>query len=74
MVLSLAKTNRHVEKGQGYGALHSAETQVPPMLFAGLTSTAPKNERILADISLEVEAISQCGSGGLDDVNSHRLT
>ena len=28
VVLSLAKTNRLVEKGQGDGALHSAETQV----------------------------------------------
>ena len=40
------------------------------MLLAGLTSTASKskkNSRTLADTKLEMEVISQSGSGGLDD-------
>ena len=40
------------------------------MLLAGLTTTATrskKNARTLADTKLEIEVISQCGSGGLFD-------
>ena len=40
---------------------------IPPMLLAGLISTASKsrkNARTLADTKLEVEVIGQCGSGG----------
>ena len=40
------------------------------MLLAGLISTASKskkNTRNLADTKLEMEVISQCGSGVLDD-------
>ena len=40
------------------------------LLLAGLTTTATrskKNARTLADTKLEIEVISQCGSGGLDD-------
>ena len=39
------------------------------MLLAESISTASKvkrNERTLADTRLEIEVISQCGSGGLD--------
>ena len=41
----------------------------------GLISTASKvkrNERTLADTRLEIEVISQCGSGGLDDYKASR--
>ena len=40
------------------------------MLLACLTTTATrskKNARTLVDTKLEMEVISQCGSGGLDD-------
>ena len=47
------------------------ENLIPPMLlWAGLTTTATrskKNARTLADTKLEMELISECGSGGLDD-------
>ena len=39
------------------------------MLLAGLTTTAvrsKKTARTLADTKLEIEIISQCGSGGLE--------
>ena len=45
------------------------------MLLAGLTTTAKrskKNAWILADTKLEMEVISQCGSGGLDDYKPSR--
>ena len=45
------------------------------MLLAGLTTTATrskKNARTLADTKLEMEVISQCGSGGLDDYKPSR--
>ena len=48
---------------------------IPPMLLAGLTSTATrskKSARTLADTKLEMEVISQCGSGGLDDYKPSR--
>ena len=40
------------------------------MLLVGLISTsskAKKSEKTLADIRLEMEVISQCRSGGLED-------
>ena len=40
------------------------------MLLAGLTTTATKTKttaRTLVDTKLEMEIISQCGSGGLDE-------
>ena len=46
-----------------------------PMLMAGLTTTATKskkNARTLADTQLELEVISQCGSGVLDDYKLSR--
>ena len=46
-----------------------------PMLLAELISTASKvrrNERTLADTRLEMEVISQCGYGGLDDYKPSR--
>ena len=45
------------------------------MLLAGLTTTAKrskKNAWTLADTKLEMEVISQCGSGGLDDYKPSR--
>ena len=45
------------------------------MLLAGLTTTATrskKNVRTLADTKLELEVISQSGSGGLDDYKPSR--
>ena len=51
------------------------ENLIPPMLLAGLTITATKSKktaRTLEDTKLEMEIISQCGSGGLDDYRSSR--
>ena len=48
-----------------------------PMLLAGLTTTATrskKNARALVDTKLEMEVISQCGSGGLDDYKPSRTS
>ena len=45
------------------------------MLLAGLTTTATrskKSARTLADTKLEMEVISQCRSGGLDDYKPSR--
>ena len=45
VVMSLAKLSRLREVGQGGGAIHGGretENQVPPMLLAGLISTASK--------------------------------
>ena len=73
MVMSLAKVSRPNEVGQGDGAMHGGrerENKVPPMLLAGLISTASKakkSERTLADTRLEIEVISQGGSRGLED-------
>ena len=78
VVTSLAKVSRPNEAGQGDGVAKGGrenENQVPPILLAGLVSTASKvkrNERTLADIRLEIEVISQCGSGGLDDYKPSR--
>ena len=51
------------------------ENLIPAMLLAGLITTATrskKNARSLADTKLEMEVISQCGSGGLDDYKPSR--
>ena len=48
---------------------------MPPMLLTGLISTASRvkrNEGTLADTRLEMEVISQCGSGGLNDYKPSR--
>ena len=78
VVASLAKVARPSESGQGDGAALAGvekENLSPPMLLAGLTSTATrskKSARTLADTRLEMEVISQCGSGGLDDYKPSR--
>ena len=51
------------------------ENLIPPMLLAGLTSTATrskKSARTLADAKLQLEVISQCGSRELDDYKPSR--
>ena len=48
---------------------------IPPMLLAGLTITATKSKktaRTLEDTKLQMEIISQCGCGGLDDYRPSR--
>ena len=78
VVISLAKVYRPSEFGQGGGVRRGGrenENQVPPMLLAGLISTASKakkSERTLADTRLEMEVISQCGSGGLEEYKPSR--
>ena len=78
VVASLARAARPSENGQGDGATLAGEEKenlIPPMLLAGLTTTATrsnKNARTLADTKLEMEVISQCGSGGLDDYKPSR--
>ena len=75
---SLAGVAHSSESGQGDGAMLAGgekENPIPPMLLAGLTTTATrstKNARTLADTKLEMEVISQCGSGGLDDYKPSR--
>ena len=72
VVSSLTKASRPSEKRQGDGAASGVgekENLIPPMLLAGLISTASKSKkraRTLADTKLEMEVIGQCGSGGLD--------
>ena len=78
LVASLARAARPSESGQGDGARLAGgekENLISPMLLAGLTTTATrskKNARTLADTKLEMEVISQCGSGGLDDYKPSR--
>ena len=78
-VVALAKASRPSEKGQGDCSASDGgekENLIPPMLLAGLTSTASKskkNAQTLADTKLEMEVISQCGSGGIDDYMPSRL-
>ena len=73
VMASLAKVARASESGHGDGATLAGgekENLIPPMLLAGLTSTATRSQksaRTFADTKLEMEVISQCGSGGLDD-------
>ena len=78
MVASLAGVAHSGESGQGDGAMLAGgekENLIPRMLLAGLTRTATrskKNARTLADTKLEMEVISQCGSGRLDDYKPSR--
>ena len=78
VVASLASAGRSGESGQGDGATLAGgekENLISPMLLAGLTTTATKsrkNAQTLADTELEMEVISQCGSGGLDDYKPSR--
>ena len=78
VVMSLAKVPPPNEVGQGDSTRHGCrekENQVPTMLLAGLISTASKpkkSERTLAGTRLEMEVISQCGSGGLEDYKPSR--
>ena len=78
VVKSLEKVSHPNEDGKWDGATHGGrekENQVPPMLLAGLMFTASKarkNERTLADTRLEMEVVSQCGSGGLEDYKPSR--
>ena len=78
VVASLAGVAHLSESGQGDGAILTGgekENLIPPMLLAGLTTTATrskKHARTLADTKLEMEVISQCGSGGLDDYKPSR--
>ena len=78
LVASLAGVAHSVESGQGDVAMLAwgeKENLIPPMLLAGLTTTATrskKNARTLADTKLKMEVISQCGSGGLDNYKPSR--
>ena len=78
VVTSLTSAGRSGESGQGDGATLTGgekENLIPPMLLAGLTTTAvrsKKTARTLADTKLEMEIISQCGSGGLEDYRPSR--
>ena len=78
VVASLTSAGRSGESGQGDGATlvgGEKENLIPPMLLAGLTITATKSKktaRTLEDTKLEMEIISQCGSGGLDDYKPSR--
>ena len=78
VVASLTSAGRSGESGQGDDATLAGgekENLIPPMLLAGLTTTATKSKkttRTLADTKLEMEIISQCGSGGLDDYRPSR--
>ena len=74
----LGRSSSFRRSGQGDGVTLAGgekENLIPPMLLAGLTTTATKlkkNARTLADTKLELEVISQCGSGGLDDYKPSR--
>ena len=78
VVASLTSGGRSGESGQGDGATLTGgekENLIPPMLLAGLTTTAvrsKKTARTLADTKLEMEITSQCGSGGLEDYRPSR--
>ena len=79
MVVSLTTVGHSGESRQGDGATPvggEKENLIPPMLLAGLTITATKskkNARTLEDTKLEMEIISQRGSGGLDDYRPSRI-
>ena len=78
VVASLTSAGFSGESGQRDGATLAGgekENLIPPTLFACLTTTATKSKKIartLADSKLEMEIISQCGSGGLDDYRPSR--
>ena len=69
VVASLTSAGRSGESGQGDGATLTRgekENRIPLMLLAGLTTTAMKSKktaRTLSRTKLEMEIISQCGSG-----------
>ena len=70
VVASLARAAQPCENGQGVGATLARGRKREPD-----TSTATrskKNGRTLADTKLEMDFISQCGSGGLDDFKPSR--
>ena len=79
VVTSLISAGRSGESGQGDGATPAGgekENLIPPMLSAGLTITATRSKktaRTLADTKLEMEILSQCGSGGLEDYRPSRI-
>ena len=79
VVTSLISAGRSGESGQGDGATPAGgekENLIPPMLLAGLTITATRSKktaRTLADTKLEMEILSQCGSGGLEDYRPSRI-
>ena len=78
VVASLARAARPSENGQADGARLAGgekDNLITPMLLAGLTTTATKSKKkaqTLADTKLEMEVISQFGSGGLDDYEASR--
>ena len=78
VVASLARATRPGESGQGDGTTLAGgekENLIPPMILADLTTTATRSKKIaqtLADTKLEMEVISQCGSGGLDGYKPSR--
>ena len=78
VVASWTSAGRSGESGQGNGATLTGgekENLIHPLLLAGLTTTATKSKktaRTLADTKLEMEIISQSGSGGLDDYRPSR--
>ena len=79
VVTSLTSAGRSGESGQGDSTTLTGgekENLIPPMLLAGLTVTATRSKktaRTLADTKLEMEVISQCGSGGLEDYRPSRI-
>ena len=78
VVASLTSAGRSGESGQGDGATLTGgekENLIPPMLLVGLTTTATKSKktaRTIADTKLEMEIISQCRFGGLEDYRPSR--
>ena len=78
VVASLTSAGRSGEIGQGDGTTPvggEKENLIPSMLLAGLTITATRSKktaRTLEDTKLEMEIISQCGSGGLVDYRPSR--
>ena len=79
VVASLTSAGHSGESGQGDGATLTGgekENLIPPMLLAGLTKSkktkSKKTARTLADTKLEMEIISQCGSGRLEDYRPSR--
>ena len=75
---SLTSAGRSGESGQVDGATLAGgekENLIPPMLLAGLTTTATKSKktaRTLTDTKLEMEIISQCESGRRHDYKISR--
>ena len=78
VVASLVRVARPSESEQGDGATLAGgekENLIPPIPLAGLTTTATRSKkraRTLADTKLEMEVISQCGSGGPHDYKPSR--